>query len=490
MKRRALPIRVWFGLLMAVFIVVPALAVAAVAAVSPPLEPTIPLASMAAQIDPGLARTVTDDIERWADPGWQQEIAPRLAAAGVAAELFGPDGAVLARLPPPAGVEPGADGGAPVTVTVTVAAAVIGPGQELTVREAGRTLGTARLTLAPASGALSLPVRINPALRWSLPLTQLAALLLVALAAGFFVDRWLLAPLAALDRATRRVGEGDMGASLLSSRVTEVADLAATFAATRTALAASLERQAELEQQRRMMIAAVAHDLRTPLFALRGYLDGLAGGIADSPEKAARYLRVAREKADALDRLVGDLFAYARTEYLDETPRREPVELAAVLARTAEGVHPQAAAKEVAVAFDGGGQCPTTGDPDLLARVVENLLDNAIRHTPAGGTVRLACRADAAGVEATVSDDGPGIPAADLPRLFDPLFRGEPSRNRRTGGAGLGLSIARRLARAHGGEVTAANRPGGGAVFTLRLPRPADPAATAKPRPETAAPGP
>src|SRR5579884_2635464 len=121
------------------------------------------------------------------------------------------------------------------------------------------------------------------------------------------------------------------------------------------------------------------------------------------------------------------------------------------------------------------------GDRHLLTRAVENLLDNALRHTPAGGAIRVSLGAQGRQVVVRVADTGPGIAAQDLPHLFTPLYRGEASRNRQTGGAGLGLAIARRIARAHGGDLTAANRAGGGAVFTVSLPldpcapAPADP---------------
>ena len=110
------------------------------------------------------------------------------------------------------------------------------------------------------------------------------------------------------------------------------------------------------------------------------------------------------------------------------------------------------------------------GDPHLLTRAVENLLDNAVRHTPPAGEIGVAWECAGDDVRFSVVDDGPGIPPADLPHIFTPLYRGDSSRNRRTGGAGLGLAIARRLIRAHGGELTAANAPDGGALFLAWLP--------------------
>ena len=112
------------------------------------------------------------------------------------------------------------------------------------------------------------------------------------------------------------------------------------------------------------------------------------------------------------------------------------------------------------------------GDAHLLERAVENLLDNALRHTPAGGAITVRLARGAGSGHFTVADTGPGIAARDLPHLFEPLYRGEASRNRETGGAGLGLTIARRILRAHGGDLAAANRPAGGAEFTGWLPLP------------------
>jgi signal transduction histidine kinase len=237
------------------------------------------------------------------------------------------------------------------------------------------------------------------------------------------------------------------------------------------ALSAALARQDELEEQRRLFIGAIAHDLRTPLFTLRAHLAGLRDGLAGAPDKAASYVEVCCEKADALERLIADLFTYTRVEYLEEAPRSERLELGALLQQTVAGLRPQAAAKGVTLAVRGQDQpAALAGDRQLLTRVIENLLDNALRHTPAGGRIGVAWRQEATAAYFTVEDSGPGIAAHDLPHLFTPLYRGEASRNRQTGGAGLGLAIARRIMQAHGGDLIAANGSSGGAVFTGWLP--------------------
>jgi signal transduction histidine kinase len=137
-----------------------------------------------------------------------------------------------------------------------------------------------------------------------------------------------------------------------------------------------------------------------------------------------------------------------------------------------DGVRPQAEAKAITLALDGSASpVQVAGDELLLTRAVTNLLDNALRHTPTGGTVRITWREDGERAIFTVADSGPGFDSHDLPHLFEPLYRGEASRSRKTGGAGLGLTIARRILQAHSGDLTAANLPHGGARLTGTLAR-------------------
>jgi signal transduction histidine kinase len=289
----------------------------------------------------------------------------------------------------------------------------------------------------------------------------------VALAFG----RPFVRPLRAAQDAVRKVTDGDLTAALPRSRVTEIDDVSTAFGAMTTELHRSLEQQAALEHERRMFIAAVAHDLRSPLFALRGYLEGLDTGLADTPERRARYLAVAKEKADTLERLVGDLFDYTRLEYLDQSLEREPFDLADLLRDLVDGLRPQAEAKDVALELqspDAG--CPVDADRYQLARAVENILDNALRYTPAGGRIDLSygVREDTAWF--TVTDTGPGIAPDDLPHLFQPLYRGDRSRSTDSGGSGLGLATAHRIITAHDGSLVATNTPTGGASFSATLP--------------------
>ncbi|ASS73589.1 hypothetical protein CIG75_00425 [Tumebacillus algifaecis] len=284
---------------------------------------------------------------------------------------------------------------------------------------------------------------------------------------GWFLSRSVVRPLDALSAAAHRVAQGELDFHIPESSVREVAAVRSAFQLMAQNLKSSLEREQKLEAERRFLLGAIAHDLRTPLFALRGYLEGLETGVADSDEKRTKYLAVCREKADQLERLVSDLFALTKLDVLEKLVSRESVDWADLVERSVEGFQPQATQKGVTIRIYGADQqTDVLGDGHLLQRALENLLDNAIRHSPAGGLVEVRWKVTSAdGIEFCILDEGAGIAEWDISRIFEPMYRSESSRNRETGGAGLGLSIARRVMRLHGGELVAENREQGGACL-------------------------
>jgi signal transduction histidine kinase len=308
---------------------------------------------------------------------------------------------------------------------------------------------------------------------WTLlwPLAELGAFALALAIVVWLIGQPVIRPLTEMANAAESIAGGQLDVRLPRSPVYEIAEVSAALEGMTATLRESLDRQHSLEGERRFFIGAVAHDLRTPLFMLRGYLQGLQRGVAATPEKAAHYLAMCQAKADELERLIADLFAYTRLEYLELEPERQPLDLGDVLRQVVEGAQPMAATKGVTLTLDApGAPAQLLGDKHLLARAVENLVDNAIRYTPPEGEVCVRWRADGANVTFSVADSGPGIASDDLARLFTPLYRGEASRNRQTGGAGIGLAIAQRVLVAHGGSLVAANQPEGGALFTGTLP--------------------
>jgi two-component system sensor histidine kinase BaeS len=227
-------------------------------------------------------------------------------------------------------------------------------------------------------------------------------------------------------------------------------------------MAAALEREDEL---RRALTADVAHELRTPVTILAAQCEAILDGVVppDSEQVGSLYEEVLR-----LGRVIEDLETLASAEAAGLRLERVPVDLTALVEETAQLLEPQFDAAGVALvtSFE-----PATvlGDQLRLAQVVRNLLSNALKFTPAGGGVDVALGNRNGRVELTVTDTGVGIPADEVAHVFDRFWRGTNSRT--TSGSGIGLAVVEQLVRAHDGSVTAASRPGEGAVFTVQLPR-------------------
>jgi signal transduction histidine kinase len=289
-------------------------------------------------------------------------------------------------------------------------------------------------------------------------LVGLLALALALVAGVALLRRWVVAPLARLAGDAQRIAGGELDVTPVSSRTREVAEVGAALHGMADGLRGALAERQAADEQRRFLVSAIAHDLRTPLFTLRGSLEAIEHGIGNGDQ-----LRRAQDKATLLDRLVGDLFTFSRLEYAAPELEREALDAALVAREAADTVDPAivVVAPEDAVVLEG--------DHAVLLRVLINLLDNAARH--ARSRVELRVSAGEAEVRFEILDDGPGIDPDDLPQLFEPLFRADRTRNSATGGAGLGLAIVRRLTAAHGGSVHAKNRPEGGACFTVRCPQ-------------------
>jgi signal transduction histidine kinase len=235
---------------------------------------------------------------------------------------------------------------------------------------------------------------------------------------------------------------------------------------------AAFRRQRELEQARRDLIAAVSHDLRTPLAALQAMTEALSDGVVSDPETVARYLRTMRGDIQSLSVLISDLFEVSQ---LDAGVLRLQIEASPIqdlISDMLESLQPQARRRGLHLTGSVTDALPPVlMDSTRVQRVLYNLVQNAIRHTPADGTVLLRAEEVGNEVRVTVADTGEGIAAADLPRVFDRFYRGDPARSREAGGAGLGLTIARGLVEAHGGRIWAASTVGQGAIFSFTLPK-------------------
>ena len=227
-------------------------------------------------------------------------------------------------------------------------------------------------------------------------------------------------------------------------------------------------RQADLV--RRDFVANVSHELRTPLTAIRGYVEALIDARGDAA-LADKFLAIISRHAERMDRLVTDLLRLARLDARQEALRPQYTSLVGLFKSVVSDMDPAIRARRQHVTLAITPEAQTAfGDPAKLHDVLRNLLENAINYSPEDGEITISATRGADGVEISVGDRGPGIPEAELSRIFERFYRVDRSRTRDPGGTGLGLSIVKHLVELHDGHVSARNRDGGGAVVTVRLP--------------------
>ncbi len=311
-----------------------------------------------------------------------------------------------------------------------------------------------------------------------LPLLVLLLLFaaVVSLGLGAATAGALAQRVTALNVGARAVAAGDLAVRVPESGSDELADLAREFNRMAAQLAASDEQRRRLEDARRDLIAAVSHDLRTPLASLRAMTEALADGLVNDPATTARYLATMRGQIAHLSGLIDDLFELAQIDAGALTLELQRVSAGDLIGEMLAGMQPQADARGVAlqatVAPDVG---PLYVAPQKIERVLYNLVTNALRHTPTHGSVVISVRADPPrSVLFEVADTGEGIAPEDLPHVFDRFYRGEKSRSRATGGAGLGLAIARGIVEAHGGRIWAESARGCGTRVRFTVPAAAE----------------
>lgn len=273
--------------------------------------------------------------------------------------------------------------------------------------------------------------------------------------------------------AARRMSAGDLTVRVPLPPERELAELSAAFNAMAEQLDLAFRRQRELEEARQGLIAAVSHDLRTPLASLRVMVEAINDGIASDPETVQRYIRAMERETVSLGRLIDDLFEMARLDAGQVQLRLQPNPIASIVQETLDSLRAQASRQGIALRSNvPGSMPPVLVDPDRIQRVLFNLIQNAIRHTPADGTVIVEAFDRGADIQVNVRDSGEGIPNVDLPRVFERFYRGDKARSRDgSAGAGLGLSIAKRLVETHGGRIWVAQPAEGGSVFSFTLPK-------------------
>jgi signal transduction histidine kinase len=294
----------------------------------------------------------------------------------------------------------------------------------------------------------------------------------IAMILGYFLSSTVTERVNLLKGVAQKLAQGDLQTRVPVSGRDEVSALATTFNQMAEQLQAADQKQRELESLRRDLIAWVSHDLQTPLTSMRAILEALSDGVVEEPEMVSRYLLTAQREVMSLSALIDDLFHMSQLDAGGFPLHRAPSSLIDLVSDTIESFSQLAKQQEITLE----GQVESDVDPvfmdtQAIGRVFNNLISNALRHTPGRGRVSVWVRRAASGVEVTVSDTGEGIRAQDIPHIFERFYRGDASRSRNRGtGAGLGLAIARGIVRAHGGDIQVQSEPGKGTQFTFHLP--------------------
>jgi signal transduction histidine kinase len=317
--------------------------------------------------------------------------------------------------------------------------------------------------------------KVGPDRRW-LPeartmLLFLPFAVLAAGGAGLIMVRILVRRLRALERLADRVTEGDLAARVEVGGPDEIGRLAERFNRMTERLAAAREELGRAESQRSRLLADITHELSTPLTSIRGYVETLLDpAVPTSPEERAGYLRDVLDEAMRLDLLIQDLFDLVRLEAGATALKLERLDWAALCRNTTRRFEPRLREAGLALRWEREpGEAWVQADGRRMEQVVENLLVNALRYVPAGGAVVLSLEPAARGrFRLTVSDDGPGIAAEDLPHVFERFYRADAVRS--SSGSGLGLAIVREIVLRHGGEVRAEHARPRGATFVVELP--------------------
>ncbi len=294
----------------------------------------------------------------------------------------------------------------------------------------------------------------------------------MAMALGYFLSSTITKRIALLKDAADSLAEGDLTTRVAMNGRDEVSALASAFNQMAAQLQAGDEKQRELVRLRTDLIAWASHDLQTPLASIRAILEALADGVVEDPESIQRYHKTAQREVQSLSLLIDDLFQMAQLDAGGLPLHRENASLSDLVSDTLESFTELAARQRVTLSGSVDPNVdPLYMDTQRIGRVLNNLISNALRHTPAEGQIELRARQTGPNVEVTVRDTGEGIRAEDLSHIFERFYRGEKSRNRATGGSGLGLAITQGIVHAHDGEIHVESTPGKGTRFIITLPK-------------------
>lgn len=300
---------------------------------------------------------------------------------------------------------------------------------------------------------------------------------LTSLLLTYFVSRSIIRPIENLKTAALQIKDGDLSQRLVATGKGEIGELSAAFEAMRIRLKYSIDQSLQYEENRKMLLSHISHDLKTPISAIKGYVEGIMDGIANTDEKRERYMQTIYRKAEDMDQLIDELFLFSKLDLQTVAFDFKTIDISRYLEHFLEEQRFDLEKSGVTLHYAAAAKQPImiAADPDKLSRVLTNILNNCVKYMGQqadGGEKRIdvSMQTEERNVVIELEDSGPGIEEEDLPYIFDRFYRAEQSRNSETGGSGLGLAIVKQIIEGHGGVVWAENAIHGGARFFLKLP--------------------
>jgi signal transduction histidine kinase len=296
--------------------------------------------------------------------------------------------------------------------------------------------------------------------------------LIATLGVGFVFFFLLTLRLKRLSQGVQAFQKGEFGHRVNIGGSDELSVLGRAFNDMAQSIEEGIEKIHRAEEQRGELIANISHDLRSPLTSIRGYLETIQlKGKTLSEEEQGEFLSISLKNIDNFQNLVEELFELAKLEARQVEPQRQHFSLAELAQDVVLKVTPLAEQENVSIQLvPPSDRVPLEGDIALLERMLTNILENGLSHTPAGGKVTMNLSREGGSYRVTIADTGPGIEAKDLPHIFERFYRADKSRNRQTPGTGLGLAIAKEVVELHGGTIAAESPTTGGAIFSIILP--------------------
>lgn len=306
---------------------------------------------------------------------------------------------------------------------------------------------------------------------------SLAFIGLTSLLLTYFVSRSIIRPIKTLEAAALQIKEGDLTHKVEATTKGEIGQLSIAFEDMRVRLKQSIDQSLQYEENRKMLLSHISHDLKTPISAIKGYVEGIMDGIANTEEKRSRYMETIYRKAEDMDQLIDELFLFSKLDLQTVAFDFKVIDMIRYLEHFLDEQRFDLEKSGVRLLYrEQAEPIMIAADPDKLSRVLTNILNNCVKymgqHSELAAkdiTVRVKELEQHALVE--IEDSGPGIDKDDLPYIFDRFYRAEQSRNSETGGSGLGLAIVKQIIEGHGGVVWAENAEHGGARFCLKLPK-------------------